>query len=60
MLGLKLNHVSKRGPGINALDRGKCGINFKSVISKHVMRTKLIGTSGKITLSWMLWNTFVD
>ena len=43
---------------INSLTPGRCGSNFRSVISKPMLPSKFMSTSGEIVLTWMQQNTF--
>ena len=45
---------------LNSLVPERCGGNFKSVISEHMLQSKFMSLSCKITLSWMPWNTCDD
>ena len=44
----------------NSLAPEWCGSNFKSVISKHMLRIKFMSTSCQIDLRWIPQNTFDD
>ena len=42
---------------LNSSSPGRCGNDFESVISKHMLQIKFMSTC-EITLRWMPWNTF--
>ena len=45
--------------GLNYLIPGYCGSNFKSVISKHMLRIKFMGTFDEIRLRRMSQNKHI-
>ena len=45
---------------INSFTPGRCGSNYKSVISKHMLQIKFMSTSWEIALRGMPQNTFDD
>ena len=45
---------------VNSSVVGICGINFRSVISEHLLRIKFKNTTWAIALTRMQYNTFVD
>ena len=45
---------------VNSLTPGRCGGNFKDVISKHMLWIKFLSTASDIALRWMPQITFDD
>ena len=45
---------------INSLAPGRCDSNFKSVISKHMLRINFMSTYCGNALSWMQQDTYDD
>ena len=42
---------------VNSLVPGRCGNNFKSVISEHILSIKFMSPSSETALRWMQQNS---